>query len=95
MPSEMVAEILDGELFTFARPARPHTRSASRLTMKLGAPFDLGDGEIDFPACHRVLKSVAYKGWLCVDLDTARNGPRASYERCGQYVVDKLESIYV
>ena len=45
--------------------------------------FDLGDGEIDFPACHRVLKSIGYKGWLCVDLDIARQGPRASYERCG------------
>lgn len=44
VPPEMVAEILDGELFTFVRPARPHTRSASRLTMTLGAPFDLGDG---------------------------------------------------
>ncbi len=44
VPPEMVAEILDGELFTFARPARPHTRSASRLTMKLGGPFDLGEG---------------------------------------------------
>lgn len=43
-PPEMVAEILDGELFTFPRPARPHTRSASRLTMKLGSAFDLGDG---------------------------------------------------
>lgn len=42
-PPEMVAEILDGELFTFPRPARPHTRSASRLTMKLGNAFDLGD----------------------------------------------------
>jgi Uma2 family endonuclease len=42
-PPEMVAEILDGELFTFPRPARPHTRSASRLTMKLGGAFDLGD----------------------------------------------------
>src|SRR5277367_3566096 len=40
----IVAEILDGELFTFPRPARPHTRSASRLTMKLGGPFDLGEG---------------------------------------------------
>lgn len=30
VPPEMVAEILDGELFTFRRPARPHTRSASR-----------------------------------------------------------------
>ena len=44
VPPEMVAEILDGELFTFARPARPHTRSASRLTMTLGGPFDLGEG---------------------------------------------------
>lgn len=44
VPPEMVAEILDGQHFSFARPARPHTRSASRLTMKLGAPFDLGEG---------------------------------------------------
>ena len=57
--------------------------------------FDLGDGEIDFPACHRILRSMSYKGWICVDLDTARNGPRASYERCGAYVVRALERIYV
>jgi len=57
--------------------------------------FDLGDGEVDFPACHRVLKSIAFKGWICVDLDTAREGPHKSYERCGAYVVNKLESIYV
>jgi sugar phosphate isomerase/epimerase len=56
--------------------------------------FDLGDGEIDFPGCHRVLKSIAFKGWLVVDLDIARMGPRASYERCGKYVVDKLERVY-
>jgi sugar phosphate isomerase/epimerase len=57
--------------------------------------FDLGDGEIDFPGCHRILKSMAYKGWLCVDLDIARKGPRVSYERCGAYVVKSLEPIYV
>jgi sugar phosphate isomerase/epimerase len=56
--------------------------------------FDLGDGEIDFPGCHRVLKSIHFDSWLCVDLDTAREGPRKSYERCGAYVVDKLEPIY-
>lgn len=56
--------------------------------------YDLGDGDIDFPACHRVLKSMGYQGWICVDLDIARNGPRASYERCGAYVVNKLEPIY-
>ena len=57
--------------------------------------FDLGDGEVDFPGCHRVLKSMNFDGYLIVDLDIARQGPRASYERCGEYVVNKLESIYV
>jgi inosose dehydratase len=60
----------------------------------LSSIYDLGDGEINFPGCHQVLKSIAYKGWLCVDLDTARQGPRASYDRCGAYVVNKLEPIY-
>jgi inosose dehydratase len=57
--------------------------------------YDLGDGEVDFAACHRVLKSASLKLWLIVDLDIARQGPRISYERCGAYVVDKLEPIYV
>jgi len=56
--------------------------------------YDLGDGDIDFPACHRILKEVSYKGWICVDLDRTRKGPRTSYERCGRYVVNKLEPIY-
>jgi hypothetical protein len=41
-----------------------------------------------------VLKSIGYKGWLCVDLDIARQGPRVSYQRCAEYVVNKLEPIY-
>ena len=57
--------------------------------------FDYGDGVIDFPGCHRVLKSINFKGWLCADLDVARQGPRKSYERCADYVVNKLEPIYV
>lgn len=57
--------------------------------------YDLGDGEIDFPACHRILKSVQYRGWICVDLDTARLGPLEDYKRCGDYVVDKLQPIYL
>ncbi len=56
--------------------------------------YDLGDGDIDFPALHRILKQINYKGWNCVDLDYTRNGPRASYEHCGQYIVNKLEPIY-
>ena len=57
--------------------------------------FDLGDGEIDFLGCHRVLKSIGFDGWLIVDLDIARQGPRASYERCGAYVASQLEPVYV
>jgi sugar phosphate isomerase/epimerase len=57
--------------------------------------FDLGDGDIDFPGCHRVLKSISFKGWLIVDLDIARQGPRASYERCGAYVTSRLDPVYV
>lgn len=57
--------------------------------------YDLGDGQVDFPGCHRVLRSASYRGWICVDLDTARNGPLASYRHCDQYIVNRLEPIYV
>jgi len=57
--------------------------------------YDLGDGEIDFPACHRILKVIGFQGWICVDVDTARQGPRSSYERCGAHITTKLEPIYV
>jgi inosose dehydratase len=56
--------------------------------------YDVGDGEIDFPACHQVLKSIGFKGWLCADLDIARNGPRVSYQRCDTYIVRTLEQVY-
>jgi sugar phosphate isomerase/epimerase len=57
--------------------------------------YDLGDGQVDFPGCHRVLRSVSYRGWICVDLDTARLGPLRDYKRCGAYVVNKLQPIYL
>ena len=67
----------------------------SREAKFFASIYDLGDGVIDFPACHRVLKSIAFKGWICVDLDTARKGPRASYVHCGKYITHKLEPIYL
>jgi sugar phosphate isomerase/epimerase len=79
-------------------PANFTDANGSHLEMEpakfLSSIYDLGDGEIDFPGCHRVLKEIAYEGWNCVDLDTARNGPKRSYERCGNYIVNKLEPIY-
>jgi inosose dehydratase len=61
----------------------------------LNSIYDLGDGEVDFPGCHRVLKGVEYRGWICVDLDSARLGPVADYERCGDYIVNRLQPIYM
>lgn len=81
----MLADYKDAKRLPSARPD----------TFDRNSIFDLGDGEIDFPGCHRVLKSIAFQGWLIVDLDIARNGPRASYERCGAYVVNRLEPVYV
>jgi len=40
----LIAEIIDGELFTQPRPASLHARAASRLSSGLGGPFDLGRG---------------------------------------------------
>lgn len=57
--------------------------------------YDLGDGDIDFPGCHRILKGIQYKGWICVDLDRTRKGPKSSYVRCGNYIVKRLEPIYL
>ena len=30
--------------------------------------IELGRGVIDFPALHRIPKSVRYKGWITIDL---------------------------
>ncbi|HEX3729985.1 MAG TPA: hypothetical protein VHV47_09280, partial [Opitutaceae bacterium] len=57
--------------------------------------YDLGDGQVDFPGCHRVLRSVQYQGWICVDLDRTRQGPLASYRHCDAYITNRLEPIYV
>ena len=44
VPAHLVAEIIEGELHTFPRPAAPHTRAASRMGDLLGGPFDRGVG---------------------------------------------------
>jgi inosose dehydratase len=66
----------------------------SRAAKFLNSIYDLGDGDVDFLGCHQILKKVHYQGWICVDLDVARNGPKASYQRCGHYIVSKLEPVY-
>lgn len=43
-PEHVVAEIVDGTLYTSPRPAKPHTNAASVLGEELGPPFRRGRG---------------------------------------------------
>jgi Uma2 family endonuclease len=44
VPKHLVAEILHGALSTLPRPAALQARASTRLGVKLGGPFDLGEG---------------------------------------------------
>jgi Uma2 family endonuclease len=44
VPDHLVAEIIDGELYTSPRPAPRHASATSRLVGLLQGPFDLGRG---------------------------------------------------
>src|SRR5882757_9397833 len=44
VPENLVAELIDGDLYTSPRPAGPHARFASALSMDIGPPYDRGRG---------------------------------------------------
>lgn len=44
LPPNVVGELIAGELYVSPRPAFPHAVAASRLGIKIGGPFDLGEG---------------------------------------------------
>jgi Uma2 family endonuclease len=59
-PVEKVAEVVDGELYLFPRPAKPHTAATSALGEELGPAFKRGRGGpggwilLDEPELHLV-----------------------------------------
>src|SRR5436190_12750287 len=65
-PENMIAELVDGELYTWPRPRPLHSKASFRLSAVLGPPFDFGEGgpggwllldepEIHFATKERVL----------------------------------------
>lgn len=44
VPENMVAELIDGDLYAWPRPAGPHARFSSVLGMEIGPPYDRGRG---------------------------------------------------
>ncbi|HXA19024.1 MAG TPA: Uma2 family endonuclease [Thermoanaerobaculia bacterium] len=57
-PENMVAELIDGDLYTWQRPAGPHADMSSVLGMLIGFPYRLGRGGpggwwiVDEPELH-------------------------------------------
>jgi len=49
VPEQMVAEIIDGELYASPRPASPHARAASAVGGQLWGPFDRPPGGSEGP----------------------------------------------
>lgn len=60
-PEHLVAEVLDGELYTHPRPAGPHAEAASVLGMDIGSAFHRGRG--------------GPGGWLILDEPELHLGP--------------------
>lgn len=44
LPEHLVGEIIDGEFLTHPRPSPRHARASSALGIKIGGPFDQGEG---------------------------------------------------
>src|SRR5262245_16366776 len=59
-PTEKVAEVVDGELYLFPRPAKPHAAATTAIGEELGPPFKRGKGGpggwilLDEPELHLV-----------------------------------------
>ncbi len=44
IPENSVGQLIDGELFVTPRPSRKHIYTASTLDMRIGTPFQFGEG---------------------------------------------------
>ena len=55
---------------------------------------ELGRGVVDFPAIHRILKSIGYKGWITIDIGIARVSPLETGKVCRAYIDRVLNPIY-
>jgi Uma2 family endonuclease len=83
VPDHLVAEIVDGELFTTPRPALRHAQASSTLGGELFAPFHLGRGGpggwliLDEPELHLRADIVVpdLAGWRRTRLATVPDEP--------------------
>jgi len=78
-PEHLVAELVDGELWTHPRPAGPHAESASVLGMDLGSAFHRGRG--------------GPGGWIILDEPELHLGPDVLVPDLGGWRRERLPEV--
>lgn len=91
-PVEMFKKYKNRLIYMHYKDIRAYNRG---LKGYMDNVVELGRGVIDFPALHRILKSVHYRGWITIDLDNARISPLESAKVQMEYIKKKLEPIYM
>jgi inosose dehydratase len=90
-PVEMFEKYKNRLVYMHYKDVRAYNRG---LKGYMDNVIELGRGVIDFPALHRILKSVNYRGWITIDLDNARISPLESGKVQMDYIKKVLEPIY-
>ena len=90
-PVEMFEKYKNRLVYMHYKDVRAYNRG---LRGYMDNVIELGRGVIDFPALHRILKSIGYRGWITIDLDNARISPLESARVQMEYIKKVLEPIY-
>jgi len=90
-PVEMFEKYKDRLVYMHYKDVRAYHRG---LAGYMDNVVELGRGVIDFPALHRILKRIRYRGWITIDLDNARISPLESARVQMEYIKKVLEPIY-
>jgi inosose dehydratase len=91
-PVEMFEKYKSRLIYMHYKDVRAYNRG---LRGYMDNVVELGRGVIDFPALHRILKSIKYRGWITIDLDNARISPLESARVQMDYIKRVLEPIYM
>lgn len=90
-PVRMMEKYKNRLVYIHYKDIRAYNRS---LRGYMDNVIELGRGVIDFPAMHRILKGIGYKGWITIDLDNARISPLQSAKDQREYIDRVLAPIY-
>jgi inosose dehydratase len=90
-PTRMIEQYISRVVYLHYKDSRPYQRG-----FRTGADYGvaLGEGIIDFPAIHRILKKVHYQGWIAIDVARAPVSPLETARISRAYIDRVLNPIY-